>query len=47
VALVLMAAAIVLSGLTHQRSILGSGPIIPVVVVCAGVGVLIARRQPR
>jgi hypothetical protein len=46
-ALVLLAVAIVLSGLDHTQSVLGSGPIIPVVVVYAGVGVVIARRQPR
>ena len=46
-ALVLLAVAIVLSALVHQLSILGSGPIIPIVVVYAGVGVVVARRQPR
>ena len=46
-ALVLLAAGIVLSALVHQLSILGSGPIIPIVVVYAGVGVVVARRQPR
>jgi len=46
-ALVLLAVAIVLSGLDHTQSVLGSGPIIPVVVVYAGVGLVIARRQPR
>ena len=46
-ALVLMALAIVLSGLVHQLSVLGSGPIVPTVVVYAGVGVVVARRQPR
>jgi hypothetical protein len=46
-ALVLLAVAIVLSGLDHTQSVLGSGPIIPIVVVYAGVGVVIARRQPR
>lgn len=34
-ALILMAAALVLSALVHQLSVLGSGPIIPVVVVYA------------
>jgi hypothetical protein len=47
VALILTALAIVLSDLEHKLSILGSGPIIPVVVVYAGVGVIVARRQPR
>jgi hypothetical protein len=46
-ALVLVAAATALSGLEHQLSILGSGPIVPIVVVYAGVGVVVARRQPR
>ena len=46
-ALVLLAAAIVLSALVHQLSILGSGPIVPIVVVYAGVGLVVARRQPR
>jgi hypothetical protein len=46
-ALVLMAVAIVLSAPVHQLSILGSGPIVPTVVVYAGVGVVVARRQPR
>jgi hypothetical protein len=45
-ALILMAAALVLSGLVHQLSILGSGPIVPVVVVYAAVGFIVARRQP-
>ena len=46
-ALILMAVAIVLSGLVHKLSVLGSGPIVPIVVVYAGVGVVVARRQPR
>ena len=46
-ALILLAAGMVLSALVHQLSILGSGPIIPIVVVYAGVGVVVARRQPR
>ncbi len=46
-ALVLMAVSIVLSGPVHQLSILGSGPIIPVVVIYAGVGIVVARRRPR
>jgi hypothetical protein len=46
-ALVLLAAAFVLSALVHQLSILGSGPIVPIVVVYAGVGLVVARRQPR
>jgi hypothetical protein len=46
-ALILMAVAIVLSGLVHKLSVLGSGPIVPIAVVYAGVGVVVARRQPR
>ena len=46
-ALVLMAVAIVLTAMVHQLSVLGSGPIVPVVVVYTGVGVVVARRQPR
>ncbi|MGH3153523.1 MAG: hypothetical protein ACRDOB_22715 [Streptosporangiaceae bacterium] len=44
--LALMATAITLNGLTGQLSVLGSGPIVPVVVIYAAVGVLVARRQP-
>jgi len=47
VALVLMALAIALAGPVHQLSILGSGPVVPVVLIYAGVGVIVARRQPR
>ena len=45
-ALILMALALALSGLTGNLSVLGSGPIVPVVVVYAAVGVVVARRQP-
>jgi hypothetical protein len=45
-ALVLTAAALVLSVLVRQLSVLGSGPIIPVVVVYAAAGFVVARRQP-
>jgi hypothetical protein len=45
--LMLTAAAIALSGVVRQLSILGSGPIIPIVVIYAGVGLVVARRQPR
>ncbi len=45
-ALVLMAAALVLSALVRQLSVLGSGPIVPIVVVYAAVGFVVARRQP-
>ena len=44
--LILMAAALVLSALIRQLSVLGSGPIVPVVVVYAAVGFVVARRQP-
>ncbi len=46
-ALILTAATFTLSGLLHQLSVLGSGPIVPVVVIYAAVGVVVARRQPR
>jgi hypothetical protein len=36
----------VLSALVHQLSVLGSGPVVPVVVVYAAVGFVVARRQP-
>jgi hypothetical protein len=45
-ALVLMAAALVLSALAGQLSVLGSGPLVPIVVVYAAVGFVVARRQP-
>jgi hypothetical protein len=44
--LMLVAGALVLSALTGQLSVLGSGPIVPVVVVYAAVGFVAARRQP-
>src|SRR5258708_18121515 len=46
VALMLLAGAMVLSALTGQLSVLGSGPIVPVAVVYAAVGFVVARRQP-
>jgi hypothetical protein len=46
-ALVLMAASLPMSALVGQLSVLGDGPIVPIVVVYAAVGFLIARRQPR
>jgi hypothetical protein len=46
-AVILAGLAIVLNGLVHQLSVLNSGPIVPVVVVYAAVGVIVARRQPR
>jgi hypothetical protein len=46
-ALILLAAALVLTDLVHQLSVLGSGPIIPIAVIYAAVGVVVARRQPR
>ncbi len=45
--LVLLAAAIALSSPVHQLSGLGTGPIVPVVVIYAAVGYIVARRQPR
>jgi hypothetical protein len=47
VALMIMAASIVAAGAIHQLSILGTGPIVPVVAAYTGVGVVVARRQPR
>ena len=44
--LLLLAAGLVLSALTGQLSVLGSGPIVPVAVVYAAVGFVVARRQP-
>jgi hypothetical protein len=44
--LMLVVGALVLSALTGQLSVLGSGPIVPVVVVYAAVGFVVARRQP-
>ncbi len=44
--LMLLAGAMVLSALTGQLSVLGSGPIVPVAVVYAAVGFVVARRQP-
>jgi hypothetical protein len=46
-AVILLAVAITLSFPVHQWSILGTGPIVPVVVIYAAVGVIVARRQPR
>ena len=46
-ALVLTAVALTLSGLVGQLSLLGTRPIIPIAVIYAGVGVVVARRQPR
>jgi hypothetical protein len=46
-AIALMAASVALSGLTHQLSILATGPAVPVVLIYAGVGGVVARRQPR
>jgi hypothetical protein len=46
-ALVLLAAGIALSILVHQGSVLSTGGVIPVVVIYAGVGFIVARRQPR
>jgi hypothetical protein len=43
---IMTAAGIALSILDHQGSILGSGGIVPVALVYAAVGVIVARRQP-
>ena len=47
VAVSLTALNVVLAGLVHQLTVLGVGPGIPVFLIYAGVGVVIARRQPR
>jgi hypothetical protein len=44
--LMLLAGAMVLSALIGQLSVLGDGPIVPVAVVYAAVGFVVARRQP-
>ena len=44
--LMLLAGVMVLSALAGQLSVLGSGPIVPVAVVYAAVGFVVARRQP-
>ena len=44
--LMLLAGALVLSALIGQLSVLGSGPIVPVAMVYAAVGFVVARRQP-
>ena len=44
--LMLLAGALVLSALIGQLSVLGSGPIVPIAVVYAAVGFVVARRQP-
>ena len=44
--LMLLAGALVLSAVIGQLSVLGSGPIVPVAVVYAAVGFVVARRQP-
>jgi len=45
--LVLLVVSVTLSGMVHQLSVLSTGPIIPVVLIYVGVGVIVARRQPR
>jgi hypothetical protein len=44
--LMLLAGGLVLSAVTGQLSVLGSGPIVPIAVVYAAVGFVVARRQP-
>jgi hypothetical protein len=46
-ALVLTAASIPLAGLVHQLTLLNNGPAVPIFLIYAGVGVVVARRQPR
>ena len=46
-AVVLTALNVVLAQLVHQLTFLGVGPGIPVFLIYAGVGVVIARHQPR
>ena len=46
-AVVLTALNVVLAELVHQLTFLGIGPGIPVFLIYAGVGVVIARHQPR
>jgi hypothetical protein len=45
-ALALLAAEVTLSGLVHPLSVLDAAGIVPVVLVYAAVGVIVARRQP-
>jgi hypothetical protein len=45
-AVILAVLALVLSALVHQLSVLSAGPIVPIVVVYAAVGFVVARRQP-
>ena len=47
IALVLLAVSMALGGLVHQVSVLATGAVVPIVVSYAGVGVVVARRQPR
>src|SRR6204780_3604594 len=46
-AVVLTALNVVLAELVHQLTLLGIGPGVPVFLIYAGVGVVIARHQPR
>jgi MFS family permease len=46
-AVILMAVGIALSVPVHQGSVLSTGPVVPIVVIYAGVGFIVARRQPR
>jgi MFS family permease len=47
VTLILTGAAVALTGPTGRLSALSTGPIVPVVIIYAAVGVVVARRQPR
>jgi hypothetical protein len=45
--LVMAAVSVPLAGVAHQLTILGVGPHVPIALIYAGVGVVVARRQPR
>jgi hypothetical protein len=45
--LVLAAVSVPLAGISHQLTILGAGPHVPIALIYAAAGVVVARRQPR
>jgi hypothetical protein len=45
--LALTAAWVPLAGLVHQATALNIGPAVPIILIYAGVGLVVARRQPR
>ena len=45
--LALTAAWVPLAGLVHQATVLNIGPAVPIILIYAGVGLVVARRQPR